>query len=111
MFTSLASALKLNIMEEKGMITKTTSRLEITADTCVHKVRTMQQARTSDKEDVCRFVCNEHYQEQCQGYKPIGKTQVPFRRGLYAIRNFYNDHLSIASLPGEDDPRYRRDEE
>jgi hypothetical protein len=72
---------------------------QITEYTCVHKIKVMKQLTCNEQEEKYR-VCNDY--SSCISYRPIKSSQMPFKRGMLAIYNFWYQNVSIRGLPTED---------
>jgi hypothetical protein len=76
---------------------------EINEDTCVSKFAAMR-SDTPGYLDQCRS-CQGTYYTQCDKYRAIGKHHSFFKLGIDKLRQFYQQRISINSLPHEDNPQ------
>lgn len=56
--------------------------MEITPETCAHKVRAMRKTGLDDQEELC-YRCDGNDLD-CGKYLPVSKSQMPIRRGFVA---------------------------
>jgi len=50
-------------------------------DICCYKIQIMKLSYLSENQLKCRN-CSGEYYEFCENYKPLNKTQIPFRKGI-----------------------------
>ena len=43
----------------------------ISGKTCVWKVHALRTIIVTEKEEKCRYICNNEYQKQCNSYRPV----------------------------------------
>jgi hypothetical protein len=50
---------------------------------CIEKVKVMRMAYVNKEAERCKSVCSG-FNEDCEFYKPVSRTDLPFRQGAYA---------------------------
>jgi hypothetical protein len=70
---------------------------QITKDTCQYKVQVMKLNYVSEELMKCRN-CIGTYYVNCERYKPINKSQIPIKKGVIALYNFWYNNISIRGL-------------
>ena len=63
----------------------------ISEKTCVHQVKANRSSYLNDQEEHCRS-CDGSQKCPYDKYKPIGSTQIPFRKGKYSALFFGGKH-------------------
>lgn len=63
-------------------------KLENITETCAKKILAMRMVCPNLDQEKCRY-CKPQDYEDCDKYFPVGRTQLPIRRGYYAITEYF----------------------